>query len=166
MRHLNPLEIDELNNGEAVTRDTREHFANCNICQQRVAQAERMERVLNGLGRAEPAADLSARIIATLPQQARGPQTNGWLGAATVLAALLGFGMAYQTALTLGTNGAFELVSYYTAQPEIVTTYPNEAWGALAAAVPWVTVAISLVMLAVALVLTYRWTGRSARVMG
>lgn len=166
MRHLTPIEIDALNSGEAVARELREHFSNCNVCQQRVARVERMERVLHGMGRAEPAPDLSSRIIATLPKHARGPNTNGWLGAATVLAALLGFGLAYQTAFTLRANGAFELVSYYTAQPEIVTTYPNEAWSALAAAVPWVTVAISVLMLAVALVLTYRWTARSTRVMG
>lgn len=166
MRHLSTLEIDELNSNESVTRETREHFSTCAVCQQRVAQAERMERVLSGLGRAEPAADLSARIIATLPQHARSPQTSAWLGAAAVLAALLGFGLAYQTAFLLRINGVFELVSYYTSQPEIVTTYPNEAWGALAVAVPWMTVAISLVMLTVALVLTYRWTGRSTRVLG
>lgn len=122
---------------------------------------ERIERALKELTRVEPAPDLSARIIATLPRHAREPKTNPWLGVATLLAAMIGFALAYQTAFTLRANGAFELVSYYTAQPEIVTTYPTEAWGALAAAIPWMTVALGFVMLAVALILSYRWTGRA-----
>ncbi len=120
---------------------------------------ERIERVLREMERVEPANDLSARIIATLPRQAGA--SNPFLGVATLLAALIGFALAYQTAFTLRANGAFELVSYYTAQPEIVTTYPSEAWSALAAVIPWMTVTIALAMLVVALVLTYRWTSHT-----
>jgi hypothetical protein len=115
------------------------------------------------LERAEPAADLSSRIVASLPHEAKHPNgvVSPWLGVITLLAAMLGFALAYQTAFTLRANGAFELVSYYTAQPEIVTTYPNQAWFAFASAVPWMTAAISILLLSVALVLTYRWTARS-----
>ena len=146
-----------------------EHFSQCEICQRRAADARRVEDVLGQIARVEPAADLSARIIATLPRRAQqsNPSVNPWLGVATLLAAMIGFALAYQTAFTLRANGTFELVSYYTTQPEIVTTYPGEAWGALAASIPWMTLAISMVILAVALVLTYRWTARNpARVMG
>jgi len=169
MRHLTQIEIEQLNGNESVARQAREHFAECEICQQRAADAMRMEEALAHLARAEPAADLSARIIATLPRRAQQSNSpvNPWLGVATLLAAMIGFALAYQTAFTLRANGAFELVSYYTTQPEIVTTYPGEAWGALAASVPWMTLAISTVILAVALILTYRWTARNpARVMG
>ena len=124
---------------------------------------ERMERALQEIGRAQPARDLSARIIATLPRDAREPnaQTNKWFGIATLLAALLGFALAYQTAFTLRANGAFELVYNYTTQPEIVTLYPSEAWGALAAAIPWLNVGVSVVMMFVAIWLFSRWNMRA-----
>lgn len=166
MRHLTSNEIDELNQDARITRELREHFMRCETCQRRVAQAQRYERVLSGLERVEPAGELAAQIIARLPQQARVVSNNAWLGVATLIAAMIGLALAYQTAFLLRANGAFDLVSYYTAQPEIVTMYPNQALGTLAAAVPWLTVAISLVMLAVTFLLTVRWTSRSVRVMG
>jgi hypothetical protein len=166
MRHLTPNEIDELNSDSRIARELREHFKQCETCQGRVAQAQRFERVLSGLERAEPAGDLSAQIIARLPREARSTSTNAWLGVATLIAAMIGLALAYQTAFLLWANGAFDLVSYYTAQPEIVTMYPNQALGTLAAAIPWLTVAISLVMLAVTFLLTVRWTSRSVRVVG
>lgn len=166
MRHLTSLEIETLNGNESLPAAVREHFAQCEACRARAADAQNLERALSQMTRAEPAADLSARIIAALPRQARQEPTNGWLGAATLIAALIGFALAYQSAFLLRANGVFELVSYYTTQPEIVTMYPNEALGALAVAIPWMTVAISLVMLAVALGLTFRWTGRPARAAG
>lgn len=159
--HLTPLELEGLSDHDKPSHAALEHFLRCAVCQQRAAGAQRIERALEQLPRAEPAADLAERILATLPRQAREPIANPWLGPATLIAAMVGFALAYQTAFTLRANGAFELVSYYTMQPEIVTTYPNQAWSTLAAAVPWVTLAVSLVMLALALVLTYRWTSRS-----
>jgi hypothetical protein len=126
---------------------------------------ERIERALEQLKRVEPAPDLSARIIASLPPRARGTSVNAWLSIATLLAALVGFVLAYQTAFSLRANGAFELVAYYTAQPEIVTMYPDQAWSALAAAIPWMTAAVSVLMFAVTLGLTIRWTSRAARIL-
>jgi hypothetical protein len=158
--HLTPLELEQLSDSDNSNRAAREHFLRCAVCQQRAAEGQRLERALEQMTRAEPANDLAERIIATLPRRARSGTANPWLGPATLLAAMLGFALAYQTAFTLRANGAFELLSYYTLQPEIVTTYPNQAWGALAAAVPWMTLAASLVMLAIALVLTYRWASR------
>jgi hypothetical protein len=124
------------------------------------ATDERIERAFAEIGRVQTPPELPGRIIAALPRQARGPNASPWIGVATLIAAMIGFALAYQTAFTLRSNGAFELVSYYTTQPEIVTTYPNQAWATLAEAVPWMTLAISLVMLTIALILTYRWTAR------
>ena len=158
---MTPLELEALSDHDKTARAAHEHFLHCAVCQQRAAQGQRLERALEQMTRVEPAEDLAERIIATLPRQAREPNANPWLGVATLIAAMIGFALAYQTAFTLRANGAFELVSYYTLQPEIVTTYPNQAWSTFAAAVPWLTLAVSLVMLAVALILTYRWTSRS-----
>lgn len=168
MRHLTRDEIEAFSESASLTRDLREHFAHCEQCHQRVADAQRVERALTQLVRVEPAADLAARIIAALPRAARqNAVVNPWLGVVTLFAAMVGFALAFETAGTLRTNGAFELVSYYTMQPEIVTTYPNEALSALAGAVPWMTVALGVAMLAIALLLTVRWTnqttGRLAR---
>jgi hypothetical protein len=115
----------------------------------------RLEDALRNLPRAQPASDLSARIIAQLPQNRATPHAR-WLGALTVSAALLGIVLAYQTAFDLHTRGAFDLVAYYTAQPAIVATYPREAFGALAQAIPWLTVLASASVLGLALVLVYR----------
>ena len=123
---------------------------------------ERIERALQEIGRTEPAGDLSARIIANLPHDAHTWNAKAGLGVVTLLAALIGFALAYQTAFTLRANGAFDLVSYYTTQPEIVMMYPSEAWRALAAAIPWMSMGISMVMLAVAFWLTARLTARPA----
>lgn len=122
--------------------------------------SERMEQALRELEPAKPARDLAQRIIATLPRSARQAPANPWLGVSTLFTALLGFALAYQTAFILRANGVFELLSYYTAQPEIVTTYPAEAWTALSAVIPWVTVTVSVVTVALALWLMYRWSGR------
>lgn len=132
--------------------------------QNKPTTSDRIERALHELERVEPAPDLSRRILAALPREA---QPNPWLGVTTLLAALIGFALVYQTAFTLRANGAFELLSYYTSQPEIVTTYPGEAWTALSSVVPWMTVTISIATLALALFLMYRWSGRNgARVLG
>ena len=132
--------------------------------QNKPTTSDRIDRALQELERVEPAPDLSRRIIVALPRET---QANPWLGVTTLLAALLGFALVYQTAFTLRANGAFELLSYYTSQPEIVTTYPGEAWTALASVIPWMTVIICIVTLALALLLMYRWSGRSgARVLG
>lgn len=164
MRHLTQDEIEALGESASVTQEVREHFAHCEPCQQHVADVQRVERALTQLARVEPAGDLAARIIAALPRAARqNAMVNPWLGVTTLIAAMLGFALAFETAVTLRTNGAFELVSYYTMQPEIVTTYPNEAWSTLAAAIPWMTVAISLAMLAIALLLTVRWTSQTTK---
>lgn len=158
MAHLTQYEIEAINGNESVARATCEHFSKCVVCQQRVADAARFERALRQLERVTPESDLPARIIASLPQNARDANTNAWLGVATLLTALIGFALAYQAAFTLNANGAFELVSSYTFQPEIVAMYPDQAWSALASAIPWMTVAISFVMFTIALGLTVRWS--------
>lgn len=116
---------------------------------------ERLENALRAVPRVQPAQDLSARIIAQLPQNPAAARAR-WLGALTAGAALLGLVLAYQTAFDLYSRGAFDLVAYYTAQPAIVATYPREAFGALAQAIPWLTAALSASVLGFALVLTYR----------
>lgn len=118
---------------------------------------QRIEDALRDMPRVAPAADLSARIIARLPHHAtRAHQRT--LGAVTLLAALLGLALAYQTAFDLHANGALDLLSYYATQPAIVTTYPYEAFGALAQAIPWLTVLVTAGVLCLALVLVYRLT--------
>lgn len=120
---------------------------------------ERLERALRAVPRAQPANDLSTRIIAQLPQ----PRVAHarWFGALTLAAALCGIVLAYQTAFDLDTRGAFDLMAYYAAQPAIVATYPREAFGALAAAIPWLTVAASASALGVALILASRLTAKA-----
>lgn len=118
---------------------------------------ERLEHALRAVPHAQPASDLSARIIAQLPQNHAAAHAR-WLGALTLSAALLGIALAYQTAFDLSTRGAFELVAYYTAQPAIVATYPREAFDALAQAIPWLTALTSACMLGIALILVYRLT--------
>ena len=121
---------------------------------------ERIEQALREIPRAAPAPDLSARIVAQLPQ-AYAPTRR--LRALTLVVALLGVMLAYRTAFDLYTNGAFELLAYYTTQPAIVTTYPRQAMGALAQAIPWLMVAASTGMLASALYLVFRMTNLAQR---
>ncbi len=121
---------------------------------------ERIEQALREIPRAAPAADLSARIVAQLPQT-RAPTRQ--LRVITFVVALLGVLLAYRTAFDLYTNGAFELLAYYTAQPAIVTTYPRQAFGALAQAIPWLMIAASTGMLASALYLVFRITNLAPR---
>jgi len=125
------------------------------------ATDERIERALRELAPAAPAPDLSARIIAQLPRTNAAQPANPLLGAAALLAALLGVALAFKTAFDLSANGAFELLAYYTAQPAIVTTYPGEALGALAQAIPWLTVLFGAGVLFVAAYLIYRVTARA-----
>jgi hypothetical protein len=122
--------------------------------EQRIADA------LRDMPRVAPAPDLSTRIIASLPSHAA-PLPSRGLGAATALVALLGLALAYQTAFDLHSNGALDLLSYYATQPAIVTTYPYEAFDALAQAIPWLTVLLTGGVLCVAFVLVYRWTANA-----
>ncbi len=121
---------------------------------------ERLERALEGLGRAQPPPDLSARIIARLPQTAPAPaRLPGWLGPCTLLAALLSLAFAFKTALELRSNGVFELISVYSSQPQIVINYPGAAFDVLTSAIPWATVGASVLALGLVSVLVYRVTG-------
>lgn len=120
---------------------------------------ERLEDALRAVPRAMPPGDLSARIIAQLPQQ-RAAAHARWLGALTCGAALLGIALAYQTAFDMSMRGAFDLLAYYTAQPAIVATYPREAFDALAQAIPWLTLLLSASVLGAALILVYRLTAQ------
>ncbi len=165
-RHLSQADIEEVMQDNKLMQIAREHLAMCESCARRVEQAQRVEQSLKRLTRVEPAPDLSARIISKLPRAASQPMAypSRWLGAAALVSALLGLVLAYQTAFDLRVNGAFELVSYYTAQPEIVTTYPSEAFGALSSAIPWATLVLSFLVLAVALFLVMRATQERARV--
>lgn len=124
------------------------------------ATEERIERALRELAPAAPPPDLSARIIAQLPRTHGARGANPLLGAASLGAALLGVALAYKTAFDLSANGALELLSFYTAQPAIVTTYPGEALGALAQAIPWLTVLLGAGVLFVAAYLIHRVTAR------
>ena len=120
---------------------------------------ERLENALRSLPRAKPARDLSARIIATLPQNHAAVHAR-WLGALTFGAAVVGIALAYQTAFDMSMRGAFDLLAYYTAQPAIVATYPREAFGALAQAIPWLTAVMSAGAMGIALILVYRLTAQ------
>lgn len=164
-RHLSQSDIEALNSDAKLMQIASEHLEACEQCAQRVAAAQRVEAALQRLSRIEPAPDLSARIIARLPRTAVEPMRtrSPWLGAAAFLSALLGLVLAYQTAFDLRMNGVFELVSYYTSQPAIVTTYPNEAFGALWSAIPWATLVLSFAVLAMALLLVMRATQERAR---
>ena len=121
---------------------------------------ERLEQALRDVPRAAPAPDLSARIMAQLPQT-HAPTRQ--LRVITLIVALLGLVLAYRTAFDLHTNGAFELLTYYTNQPAIVTTYPRQAFGALAQAIPWLMVLASTAMWASALYLVFRMTNLARR---
>ena len=121
---------------------------------------ERLERALHELPRAKPAHDLSARIIAQLPQAETARAQPRYLRALTAALALCGLVLAYQTAFDLSARGALDLMSYYAAQPAIVTLYPLEAFGALAQAIPWLMLVSSATVLSIALVLVYRLTAQ------
>jgi hypothetical protein len=168
MSHLSANDIELLlEDGDGMPAALA-HLAVCTDCAERWAQAQKLERGLYALSRIEPAIDLPDRIISSLPMgRAHTLGAGPWLGTATLIAALLGFSLALKTAIDLRTNGAFELVSYYTSQPEIVTTYPDQAWGAFSSAVPWISVTLSLSLLAATLFLMYYWagTGFSSRTM-
>jgi anti-sigma factor RsiW len=160
MRHLTPIEIGDWAENASATSEARAHLTTCHSCQARILRAQRMERALQGLGRAEPAADLSARIIAQLAHRSRA-NAPVWLGLLTLAVALLSFGLAYQTAFDLQTNGAFELVAVYSSQPQILTTYPGAAWDAFVSAIPWATLVAAGAALCAAMVLVYRFAGRN-----
>lgn len=122
---------------------------------------ERIERALQELPREMPAPDLAARIVAQLPQTALSHAANRRLMAITLIAALLGLLLVFRTAFELHRGGALDLISFYAAQPAIVTTYPGEALGALAQVIPWVTVLQSASVLLVALWLVSRLTANA-----
>lgn len=120
---------------------------------------ERLERALKNLPRVKPANDLSARIIAQLPAVNAARQRR--LVPVTLGAALLGIAFAFQSAMDMYNNGALELLSYYAAQPAIVTTYPHEAFVVIACAMPWLSIFASACVLGLALALVRRVTGNA-----
>lgn len=120
---------------------------------------ERLERALKNLPRVKPANDLSARIIAQLPRADAARQRR--LALVTIGAALLGIAFAFQSAMDMYNNGALELLSYYAAQPAIVTTYPHEAFVVIACAMPWLSIFASACVLGLALALVRRVTGNA-----
>lgn len=158
MKHLSRAEIQAYAENAAWARGAQEHLAECADCARQSAGARQLERALAGLERVEPQGDLTARILARLPQDA--PLTLPvWLAPLTVLVALASSALAFRTAFDLRANGAFDLLATYTSQPQIVTAYPSAAWDALTAAIPWATLTASVIALGVALALVYRLAG-------
>lgn len=171
MRHLTSSEIEELVEDGArrdgsptrpYARESRDHLATCAQCRERVANAQRIERALARLPRATPAPDLSTRILTALPAQASDPATTRRLrlnGLAVAITAWLGLVFVYRTAFDLQSNGALELLSIYTSQPDIVATYPWEALTALFESLPWMTMALTLGVLVLTFALARQlWT--------
>lgn len=156
MMHLTDNQIQDLIEQSAARASAPTHLSECADCAERLARAERMETWLNGLHRVQPARDLSARILAQLPLQAHPPV---WLALGTLLAAAFSLLFVFQTAFDLRANGVFDLLATYSAQPQILTTYPDAAMDAFTSAVPWATLGGSLLALSLVMVLIYRLAG-------
>lgn len=161
MKHFTDLQIQELASADAPSAALgyAPHLAECDLCRTRVEQARRMERALGTLPRLHPPYDLSQRIIASLPASGASPTAgvvakHAWVvGVASFIAALLALAFVYQIAFDLQSNGALDLLSMYTSQPAIVTTYPGEALGTLLNLVPWLTLGMTLGIVLIAGVL-------------
>lgn len=155
MEHLTrPALEDAVEN--ALTGKPAQHLAGCAVCQARVSRARRLEAALTALPRANQPGDLSGRILAALPASPPASlplQRLGIIAVAAFIAALLALAFVYQTAFDLQASGALDLLGVYSAQPDIVRTYPNEAVGALLERVPWLTAGVALGVAAVGVLL-------------
>lgn len=156
MKHLSDNEIQDLLEQSAESATAPTHLDECPDCAARLARAERMETWLNGMRRAQPAHDLSARILAQLPTHAAPPI---WLALGTLLAAAFSLLFVFQTAFDMRANGAFDLIATFSAQPQIITDYPGAAMDAFTSTLPWAALAGSLLALSLVMVLLYRLAG-------
>lgn len=161
MKHFSDLQIQELASADETSAELSyvPHLAECELCRRRLERARHMERALGRLPRLHPPYDLPQRIIASLPASGVSPSVamgakQAWVvGVASFIAALLALVFVYQTAFDFQSNGALDLLSMYTSQPAIVTTYPGEALGTLLNLVPWLTLCATLAVFLVAGVL-------------
>lgn len=159
MSHLSSGQIEAAAAGQ-LPPGSREHFARCGLCQNRVERASRIEGALAQLPRESASPAFAARIISSLPAPTprRVPSRPSWgLGLAFAVAAVLMLALVYQTAVDLSANGALDLLSMYTNMPQIVTNYPTEAVATLLDTVPWLQLLITFGALLVAVVLAQQF---------
>ncbi len=168
MSHLTFDQIEDYVEGVSPQLDA--HIASCPRCRRELATMGRLTRALSHLERVTPSPSFSAELDRALAQSAVQPQpasrpdpSFAWTGLATFLASVLLLAFSYQTLVALQEGGTVDFVSRYFSRPDLVSTYPSEAFGALLESLPIVELAWTGVILLIAIVL-FRELLRSRRV--
>ena len=171
MRHLTPDILDAYAEGlltpaERAVADT--HLAVCDRCRLALVSLAQMGDLLRMQTAVAPPPELAATIIArlepTLPLPEAAPRAvkpnwalSLWNGLEAVAAWLLLIILGGETVLAAYRSGLGELAALIQSQPEILVTYPTEAFYAVVEALPIIELSLTLAMLVVAVWLMQRF---------
>jgi hypothetical protein len=161
MSHLTYEQTESYVQGENSDLDA--HVVTCSHCQGEISDERALTRALANLERVAPFPEIAARLEQAFASTKRGgkePKPHlGWVGLAACSSTLLLLVFGYQMVLALQYGGALDFLSLYSSHPDLISTYPSEALGALVESLPLLEVLLTLAFLILAAALGQQFVG-------
>ena len=165
MKHLSSATLDAYSEGnldpaERLAVDA--HLGVCPECRLTVVSMAEIGDLLRTLPRVEPPASLARSIIAEADREARRRAVRSWValafnGAALALAWLMLIVLGGETLVAAYNAGLSDFAAVLQIEPDLIVRYPADTFALLAEAFPIVPLALTLVVLGIALWLMQRF---------
>ncbi len=165
MKHLSTTTLDAYTEGnldptERLAVDA--HLAGCHECRLAAVGLAEIGDLLRTHPRVEPPASLARIIIAEAEQEASRRARRRWLamagnGLALALTWLMLIILGGETLVAAHNGGLSDFAAMLQTQPDLITRYPGDTLALLAEAFPIVPLALTLIVLGVAVWLMQRF---------
>lgn len=165
MKHLSSATLDAYTEGsldpaERLAVDA--HLAVCAECRLMAVSLAEIGDLLRTLPRVEPPASLARSIIAEADRDARQRALRGWAtvalnGVALAFAWLMLIILGGETLVAAYNAGLSDFAAVLQTEPDLILRYPGDILALLAEAFPIVPLALTLVVLGIALWLMQRF---------
>jgi predicted anti-sigma-YlaC factor YlaD len=163
-QHLSDRQLDQYGEkdlDERARTQLEHHLENCVQCRSLVDREHRLIAVLRELPREELPRDLVVRIgnaaQARLSQERLKRARMPFITVATFFSLLLLFWFGFQMVIAFVDNGTFEILSVFSGQPDLFSTFFTDALWALLEALPLGEIVLTLFALFTVIVLAEQW---------
>ena len=163
-KHLSDDELDHYVEKELDDRaraQIEEHLETCAQCRGLLDREQRLSAALRELPREQGPSELAvrignaaqARVLQERLKRARMP----FITVATFFSLLLLFWFGFQMVIAFIDNGTFEILSVFSGQPDLFSTFFTDAMWALLEALPLGEIVLTLFALFTVIVLAEQW---------
>lgn len=163
-QHLSDHDLDHYVEKELDDRalsQIEEHLGTCVQCRALMDREQRLSAALRELPREQSPRDLAmrignaaqARVLQERLKRARMP----FITVATFFSLLLLFWFGFQMVIAFIDNGTFEILSVFSGQPDLFSTFFTDALWALLEALPLGEIVLTLFALFTVIVLAEQW---------